>query len=91
MRPGRWWLWLIFVVAGTAVHAHEPILKSGDRVVFLGDSICFGMNDGRVAPFTPPMSDTFMAGMSNLVATLSAANTRRMVCPVFWGRDPGQH
>ena len=133
MRPGRWWLWLIFIVAGTAGQAHEPILKSGDRVVFLGDSItalgdytrlvvsyvtlrepgasitflrnagvpgdtapggvkrlandvlsqhptivsiCFGMNDGRVAPFTPPMCDTFMAGMSNLVATLSAAKIR---------------
>ena len=130
----RWlWLWLTFAVAGTGVRAAEVALKSGDRVVFLGDSItalgdytrlvvsyitlrepgasitflrnagvpgdtapggvkrlatdvlsqnptvvsiCFGMNDGRVPPFTPPMYDTFMAGMSNLVATLTAAHVR---------------
>jgi len=130
----RWlWVWLMFVVAGTGARAAEFALKSGDRVVFLGDSItalgdytrlvmsyvtlrepgasitflrnagvpgdtapggvkrlatdvlsqnptvvsiCFGMNDGRVPPFTPQAYATFMAGMSNLVATLTAAHVR---------------
>ena len=130
----RWLLlWLLFVVAINGGYAAEPVLRAGDRVVFLGDSItalgdytrlamsyitmrepgatitflrnagvpgdtapggvkrlandvlsqhptvvtiCFGMNDGRVPPFTPQMSETFMVGMSNLVATLTAAHIR---------------
>ena len=39
-------------------------------------AICFGMNDGRIPPFTPQMAETFMAGMSNLVATLTTAHVR---------------
>ena len=157
MKPSWWWLWLIIFVAGTAGQAApEPILKSGDRVVFLGDSItalgdytrlvmsyvtmrepgvaitflrnagvpgdtapggvkrlandvlsqkptvvsiCFGMNDGRVPPFTAQAHDTFIAGMSNLVATLTAAHIRVVVLTpgcvdpdhaMGWFKQPGE-
>ena len=73
---------MIFVVAGTAGQSQEPILKTGDRVVFLGDSI---------QPGEPDQCNAMLGQVAAGVKTLSAANTRRMVCPVFLGRNLGQH
>ena len=62
-------------------------------------SICFGMNDGRVPPFTSQAYDTFMVGMSNLVATLTAAHIRVVVLTpgcvdpdhaMGWFKQPGE-
>ena len=39
-------------------------------------TICFGMNDARVAPYDDQTYTTYMAGMSNLVATLKAVHVR---------------
>lgn len=141
---------------GATLSTAEPVLRAGDRVVFLGDSItalgdytrltmsyvtmrepgatiaflrnaglpgdtapggvkrlandvlsqqptvvtiCFGMNDGRIPPFTPQMADTFMAGMSNLVATLTAAHIRVVLLTPGcvdpetaprWFKEPGE-
>ena len=61
--------------------------------------VCFGMNDGRIPPFTQQAYETFMAGMSNLVATLTAVHIRVVLLTpgcvdpdtaVRWFKQPGE-